>query len=232
MEYDEWSPVYEAILRDFGYDRESDERARDVLASLAEPFDLDRLTALRGSTVAVAGAGPSLDTPDELERARGADAVVAASTAADVLEDRGVAVDCLVTDLDKNPDTARRFTRRGTPVAVHAHGDNRPAVREVVPDCDREFVLATTQAEPDGPVRNFGGFTDGDRAAFLADHLDAARLTFVGWDLDDPSVSPTKAKKLAWAERLLFWLEDRRDERFELLDGRRESIDTEGLPIE
>ncbi|NUB92122.1 DUF115 domain-containing protein [Haloterrigena sp. SYSU A121-1] len=232
MEFDEWEPVYEAICRDFGYDRTGDERARDVLASLTDDFDLDRLSSLRDATVAVAGAGPSLESASALERARAADAVVAASTAVDTLAANGIDADCMVTDLDKNPETVRRLTGAETPVAVHAHGDNVPLVRDVVPDCASEFVLPTTQAAPRGPVRNFGGFTDGDRAAFLADHLGAAELAFVGWDLEDPAVDSPKARKLEWAERLLYWLESRRDERFSVLDGRRDAIETSALPVE
>ncbi|ELY53959.1 6-hydroxymethylpterin diphosphokinase MptE-like protein [Natronococcus jeotgali] len=230
MEFDEWEPVYDAIRRDFGYDRRGDERGRDVLAELTGPFDLERLDAAAGATVAVVGAGPTL--ADELEVAREADVVFAASTAADALLEAGVGVDCMVTDLDKNPDTVRRLTRRGTPVAVHAHGDNIPRLRSVVPDCRGEWLLPTTQVAPRGPVRNVGGFTDGDRAAFLADHLGAARLSFAGWTFDDPSVGPTKARKLEWAERLLYWLERRRDERFAVLDGRRAALETSSLPIE
>ncbi len=232
MHFDEWEPVYEAILDDFGYDRAGDERARDVLASLTDEFDLDRLSSVRDATVAIAGAGPSLDDESSLERARDASFVFAASTAADTLAEHRIDVDCMVTDLDKNPDTVRQLTHRGVPVAVHAHGDNVPAVRAVVPDCAADAVLATTQSTPRGSVRNFGGFTDGDRAAFLADHLGAAQLVFVGWDFDDPAVDPVKARKLTWAERLLYWLESRRRERFGLLDGRRETIETRALPLE
>jgi len=227
MHYDTWSPVYRELLDDFGYDRAGDERARDRLAELTEPFDCDGLGA-DGARVAIAGAGPSL--ADELDRAREADAVFAASTAADVLRAAGVGVDCMVTDLDKNPGTARELAAEGVPVAVHAHGDNRPAIEEWVPRFDADAVLATTQAEPVAHVRNFGGFTDGDRAAFLADHLGAAELTFVGWDFDDPSVSAEKAKKLRWAARLLRWLERRRGESFAVLDGRRADLDAGGVP--
>ncbi|QFU83740.1 6-hydroxymethylpterin diphosphokinase MptE-like protein [Natronorubrum aibiense] len=232
MEFDEWEPVYEAILREFGYDRVGDERARDVLASLTDAFDFERLSSARDATVAIAGAGPSLTDESALERIRAADLVFAASTAVDVLVDHDVAVDCMVTDLDKNPETVRRLTHEGVPVAIHAHGDNIPALRSVVPDCAVEAVLATTQAAPRGPVRNVGGFTDGDRTAFLADHLGASRLVFVGWDFDDPSVGPEKARKLEWAERLLYWLETRRGERFAVLDGRRNEIETQALPLE
>ncbi|MFB6096370.1 MAG: 6-hydroxymethylpterin diphosphokinase MptE-like protein [Haloferacaceae archaeon] len=225
MKFDVWEPVYRRILEDFGFDRAADERARDVLAGLLadadlfDPADLD----FSGRTVAVAGAAPSL--PTDLDLAREADAVVSASTAADVLRDAGVDVDLMVTDLDKNPGTGRDLTRAGVPVAVHAHGDNVPAVREWVPEYDPAALLPTTQAAPRGPVRNFGGFTDGDRAAFLADALGAAQLTFPGWDFDDPAVDPAKARKLRWAERLLYWLEIRRDERFAVLDGRRAGLE-------
>ncbi|WP_424019198.1 6-hydroxymethylpterin diphosphokinase MptE-like protein [Halorientalis pallida] len=221
MEFRTWEPVYEAILADFGYDREADEHARDVLADLVEPFDTLRLDC-SDQRVAIAGAGPSLD--EETDRAAEADAVIAASTAADTLREAGVTVDCMVTDLDKNPETARKLTHEGVPVAAHAHGDNVAAVRELVPAFEGGQVLPTTQAEPSGPVENFGGFTDGDRAAFLADHFGAAELVFVGWDFDDPDVSEAKRRKLGWAERLLHWLEQRRGERFDVLEGRRDTL--------
>ena len=132
----------------------------------------------------------------------------------------------MVTDLDKSPDTARKLTHEGIPVAVHAHGDNVPAVEEWVPQFDSDHVLPTTQAEPRDPVRNYGGFTDGDRAAFLVDAFDAAELVFPGWDFDDTTLTATKRKKLHWAERLLHWLERRRDDRFSVLDERRDGIES------
>ncbi|WP_336037361.1 6-hydroxymethylpterin diphosphokinase MptE-like protein [Halobacterium yunchengense] len=221
MEFDEWEPVYEAVLADFGYPRADDEAARDVLAEYATPFDAARLDCT-GDRVAVAGGAASL--ADETAVAADADRVFAASTAADVLADAGVGVDVMVTDLDKNPATARRLTESGTPVAAHAHGDNVDAVREHVPTFDAEHVLATTQAAPVDAVSNFGGFTDGDRAAFLADHLGAAELVFPGWDVDDSTVGGEKARKLRWAERLLYWLERRRGDRFGVLDGRRDGL--------
>jgi len=230
MDFDTWEPVYEAILADFGYAREGDEAARDELAELVDPFDLELLADVEGATVAVAGAAATLG--DEVERAAAADVVFAASTAADRLREAGIDVDLMVTDLDKNPVTARALTLEAVPVAVHAHGDNREAVARHVPKMDPAWVLPTTQAAPVGPVRNFGGFTDGDRGAFLADHLGAAELVFPGWDLDDFSVDPAKAKKLVWAERLLYWLERRRGEQFGLLDGRRDDVNASVLPIE
>ncbi|MFB6080790.1 MAG: 6-hydroxymethylpterin diphosphokinase MptE-like protein [Haloferacaceae archaeon] len=219
MEFSRWEPIYELILADFGFDRSADEAARDYLAEHAVPFDPGRLSAIDGATVAVAGAGPSLEADADVAAA--ADVVIAAGTAAGRLPAAGVAVDLVVTDLDTDPAGAARSTRQGTPVAVHAHGDNREALREWLPRCDAGFVLPTTQAGPRGPVVNHGGFTDGDRGAFLADAFGAGTLRFPGWDLDDPEVGRMKREKLRWAERLLAWLERRRGERFDLLDGRR-----------
>jgi hypothetical protein len=227
VRFAEWEPVYERILASFGFDRSDDEDARDVLRSLVErgrrtcDGDVLRRT-VPGTVVAVAGAAPSLS--EEVGRAAAADHVFAASTAVDVCRDHGVDVDLMVTDLDKNPETAVELTRSGTPVAAHAHGDNVAAVREWIPRFDTEYTLPTTQAAPAPPVENFGGFTDGDRAAFLADHLCAGSIVFVGWQFDDPTVGPTKPKKLRWAARLLTWLESRRGERFDVLDGHRDPL--------
>lgn len=230
MDYATWEPVYGAILADFGFGMAADERARDRLAELLDgpPLDPAQLD-FSGQTVAIAGAGPSLEA--EADRAGAADRVLAASTAADRLEAAGVTVDCMVTDLDKNPDTVARLTAAGIPVAVHAHGDNIPVLETHVPTFDAGAVVPTTQATPTDSVANVGGFTDGDRAAFLADHCGASTLRFVGWDFDDPTVNPAKHRKLVWAERLLLWLERRRDERFSVLNGRRGAIDDNAIPI-
>jgi len=222
--FPEWEPIYEAILADLGFDRAADERARDIAAEIAHPFDDDRLAHLDGATVAIAGAAPSLSTDLAAFDPADVDAVVAASTAADVVADHGIEVDLMVTDLDKNVATARDLTHAGTPVAAHAHGDNIPTIREWLPEFAPAATLVTTQAAPRGAVRNDGGFTDGDRAAFLADAFGAAELRFVGWEFDDPAVGPLKARKLRWAEHLLFWLERRRGDRFGVLDGRRDSL--------
>ena len=194
MLYEEWQPAYRAILDDFGYSTAGDERARDVLAGLlADERPLGPADIELSGTVAVCGAAPSLD--DELDVARGADSVVAASTAADVLRAAGVAVDCMVTDLDKNPETVHELTAAGTPVAVHAHGDNVPALEAHVPRIGASAVLPTTQAEPRDPVVNPGGFTDGDRAAFLADARGAVELVFAGWAFDDPTVGAASRRR-------------------------------------
>lgn len=228
MEFSEWEPAYEAILASFGFDRTADQAARDELASLTSVFPEDRLQSLiAGNHVAIAGGGGGV--VEAVRALDDVDVIVAASVAAGALRAAGIDVDMMVTDLDKTPGVVRAMTREGRPVAVHGHGDNRALIEQQVPQLEHNHVLATTQAKPRHHVRNFGGFTDGDRAAFLVDHFDAAGLSFPGWDIDDPSVGPIKAKKLSWAGRLLYWLEQRRNERFAVLDGRRSDYDISWL---
>ena len=231
MNFETWEPVYGAILADFGFDRAADEQARDRLAERVsghDTLDPGEIGQFDG-TVAVAGGAASLS--DELSTVAGADAVVTAGAALSRLQTAGLAVDCAVTDLDSTPEQALDLARDGTPVVAHAHGDNIPAVETYAPRLAEGALVPTTQARPAGPVRNVGGFTDGDRAAFLAAHLGADRLVFPGWDFEDSSVGRMKARKLVWAERLLYWLEKRCDERFGVLDGRRDAIDTATLPV-
>jgi uncharacterized Rossmann fold enzyme len=230
MDFEAFEPAYEAILADFGFGRAADEHARDVLRSFEPAGTVDAFgDVLADRAVAVVAPGPTLSA--ELDVVRGADVVLAVSSAAAVLREHDIDVDAYVTDLDADPELAPALTRAGVPTAVHAHGDNVPAVREFLPECDREHVLGTTQAAPRDPVVNVGGFTDGDRAAFLADHVGARSLSFPGWALDDTDVDPMKARKLAWARRLLAWLERGRrarldrDVQFDVLDGHRDAVD-------
>lgn len=226
----EWRQIYELIVADFGFDPSADRAARDALATLAGPRALafDELPNLAGRTAAVVAPAPGLasaiDAVDETHT------IIAASSAAATLAAAGVRVDIIVTDLDGTPETAADLSERGTPVAIHGHGDNRSLLREWVPAITPEQRFPTTQVRPIERVANVGGFTDGDRAAFLATALGAERVVFHGWDFDDPTVGVGKRRKLRWAERLLAWLESRRGDRFAVLDGRREEIDLSGLP--
>jgi uncharacterized Rossmann fold enzyme len=238
MDYDDWAPVYDAIRADFGFDRAADERARDVFDALLEDAlpEAD-LSILDGATVAVVAPGPSLHaeladvaTDDCADALTTADRVLAVSDAAVALRQHGVSVDAQVTDLDGAPLVTRQLGNDGVPVAVHAHGDNVPALRRHVPCLDHDRVYPTAQVEPAGRVQAPGGFTDGDRAAVIADRCGASELRFVGWDLEDRSVGPIKRRKLRWAARILAWLETRRDERYAPLDGLRTSL--EPVPFE
>lgn len=224
MDWDTWSPIYRAICAEFGYDPAEDRAVRDTLATALAPPALDRLSMQAETVAVVVGAG--LDASG-LRRVRNADSVVATADALDRLDRAAIPVRCVVTDLDSTPSAVCARTAEGGLVAVHAHGDNGDAIDAWIDRMAVEHVIGTTQAEPVPSVINTGGYTDGDRAAFLAHTLGADRLTFVGWDLDDRSVGPEKRAKLDWAARLLTWLERERGETYTMLEGHRRPLGVE-----
>ncbi len=92
----------------------------------------------------------------------------------------------VVTDLDGSPGAHLTLSRRGVATAVHAHGDNVDLLEQLVAELAGP-VLGTSQTPPPDkpvPLHRFGGFTDGDRACFLAAALGASEIRLAGWDLD------------------------------------------------
>ncbi len=205
MDFELWEPFYLRILADFGFSRAEDESVAAELDRLlggtrVSDVDLDRL--LRGKDVTVAGNGPNVAA--EIVDARGV--LVTADEATSVALANGLRPAILVTDLDGTVADQVKTNVEGTLAVVHGHGDNGPAVREWAPRFSGPTV-ATTQSKPVGGLRNFGGFTDGDRAVFLASHFGARRIRLVGFDFEHPSEKDqdrrTKQRKLTWAYILL-----------------------------
>ena len=212
MEHAEWEPFYRRILEDFGFSREADEAVAAELDEVlggrrADTEDLRQI--LDGAEVSVVGNGPA--AAKDLERASGV--LITADEATSVALAKGLRPAILVTDLDGDVEDQLRANAEGTIAVVHGHGDNGPAVRRWAPRF-RGRTVATTQSRPAGRLRNFGGFTDGDRAAFLADHFGAAKIRLLGFDFETPSPkdpdTERKRRKLDWAYILLGTL-DRED---------------------
>jgi uncharacterized Rossmann fold enzyme len=205
MDFEVWEPFYHQILDDFGFSRDEDERvARELDEGLGGRLaaDAELRSLLDGQEVTVAGNGPNLAA--EIDRVRGV--LVTADEATTVVLGKGFRPAIVVTDLDGIVQDQVKANDAGAIAVVHGHGDNGPAVRKWAPLFAGRTV-ATTQARPTGRLRNFGGFTDGDRAVFLADHFGAARIHLVGFDFEHPSPKDddprTKQRKLDWAYILL-----------------------------
>jgi len=197
--FEDWEPYYLRILAHFSFDRARDEEAAVLLSSLLTRDDLPLLTErIKGKPATVCGNGPNLI--GELGRIRGT--VIAADGAANRLYARGIRPDAIVTDLDGATDALIGMNRAGTVIVVHAHGDNMELLRRWVPRFPGPIV-GTTQSRPFDGIHNFGGFSDGDRAVFLADALGASEVVIAGFDLDDPTVGPVKRGKLLFARELL-----------------------------
>ena len=207
MRLESWEPLYLAILEDFGFSRRRDEEAAELLRELLQGRENSLLAAealLSGRRAVICGNAPCLAR--ELENMRDGEVDSAVFLAADgataSLLEHGILPAIVVTDLDGPFPAILEANKLGSIVVVHAHGDNLEALKKYVPLLDR--VIGTVQCQPPEGLYNFGGFTDGDRAVFLAREMGAASIELVGFDFDDQTVTPRKKKKLAWARKLIY----------------------------
>lgn len=205
MEFEAWEPFYVQIVDDLGLSRKEDEAVAAELDRIlggtrATPAELRSL--FQGKTVTVAGNGPTLAA--DLAAAEGV--LVTADEATSTALEKGLHPAVLVTDLDGNVEDQVHANAQGTLAVVLGHGDNAAAVRKWAPRFQGRTV-ATTQSSPSGRLYDFGGFTDGDRAVFLADHFGAKEIRLAGWDFEHPSAKDEdparKRRKLDWAYILL-----------------------------
>ncbi|MBQ6349912.1 MAG: DUF115 domain-containing protein [Methanobrevibacter sp.] len=228
MEFGLWEIYYKEILDDFGFSREGDENSAKVLDEILSQegcLTLDDLSQIVGFSdkYIVFGAGPSLKEHVKFlkENYDLRDYVlISADGATTALIEERISPDIVATDLDGNMDDILLANLRGANIAVHAHGDNLDAVVKYTPFFSN--VIGTTQAQPVGNIYNFGGFTDGDRAIFLAVALGASEITLAGMDFGDivtrysrPNLKTDlaeadefKKKKLMYAARLTQWIAD------------------------
>ena len=228
MEFGLWEKYYTEILEDFGFSRENDEESAKLLDEILSVEGCLTLEDLKGyvdfsDKFIVFGAGPSLkehvkflkDNHDLKDYV-----LVSADGATTALIEEKIAPDIVATDLDGNLDDILLANFRGANVVIHAHGDNIDKIAKLTPFFTS--VLGTTQAQPVGNLYNFGGFTDGDRALFLAVALGASEITLAGMDFGDvvtrysrPKIETEtaradefKRKKLAYAEMFTQWIVD------------------------
>ncbi|KKH96292.1 hypothetical protein EO95_16130 [Methanosarcina sp. 1.H.T.1A.1] len=208
MDFAAWEPIYERILKDFGFDRTGDEEAARLLSQKLTEKNTASLSEIKdtvsGKPLLVCGNAPGLRN-ELLKLDLSSFVIVAADGAAAVLMDMGRVPEVICTDLDGNSeaDIEKEILActRGSIVLIHAHGDNMDKLEKYVPRFRR--FIATTQARPLDNVYNFGGFSDGDRCVFVAREFGAKSIRLAGFDFEDPSVNPIKKKKLNWAKELI-----------------------------
>jgi uncharacterized Rossmann fold enzyme len=224
VEFREWKPEYERVVREMGFSMEEDERSARLLESLLPQAEdptpaLDRI--LKGREVLVVGAGPrTLPLP----RPRADQATIAADGATTYCLEAGFVPDIIVTDLDGNLPDEVSANARGAFALLHAHGDNQPALLTWVPRFRAPMGGSVTGA-PRGNLANYGGFTDGDRSLYLAEACGATRALLARFDLGaGPSPEgELRSRKLAVARRLIDGLVERGNLPVEILTERGRS---------
>lgn len=219
MEWKDWKPKYEKIVDKLNLDEESDRLAGHILKRIISNFDPSGLEEIiEGEECIIFGAGPSLERDlNTLERKGWLEKVLISADGATSAVLNYRTPDVIVTDLDGFIGDQLKAWEDGAWMVVHAHGDNIEKIREIVPKLDKH-VLGSIQVDKPAELDNFGGFTDGDRAAFLANHFNASRIYLAGMDLGTEIGEFTgktdveeKIEKLNICKELLSWLSEKTD---------------------
>ncbi len=233
MEIETWMAWYKEILQNFGFEREDDEKSAEYLNDYLKKkilnghkhekaiFFSDLPTS---ENMIIFGAGPSLkkhitQLKPEISANPDKFILISADGATTALMEENIVPHIIVTDLDGKLEDILKANTQGTYLVVHAHGNNLDALKSNLDDL--ENILGTTQSYPLKYVHNFGGFTDGDRAVFLAVELGAKNIIMAGMDFGEVvtkysrpgmknATGPAddiKKLKLKYAEKLVEWIE-------------------------
>ncbi|MDI9624040.1 MAG: DUF115 domain-containing protein [Methanothermobacter sp.] len=229
MDLKTWIGWYEKIIEDFKFDPVADMEAAEYLNDFLQKHrnikvDMDDLP--HNDKFIVFGAGPSIKKHLKLLKEDfdlGVFTVIAADGATTALLEESILPDIIVTDLDGKINDIIRANKAGSFVVVHAHGNNLERLKSYLPKLRN--IFGTTQTSPIGDLHNFGGFTDGDRAVFLAVELGAKLIILAGMDFGDiitkysrPQISEKTEKadkikrlKLEYAKKLINWIMENED---------------------
>jgi 2-amino-4-hydroxy-6-hydroxymethyldihydropteridine diphosphokinase len=218
MLYAEWEPFYKEIIKDFNLNFKDDHNVAETLNKILKKQNISRKKNLKNliqnNEVIVFGAGPTLKNCIKKNKDKSffkKSIKISADGATTALIEENIVPDIIVTDLDGKISDQIKANAEGSIIMVHAHGDNEKKIREVVP-CLTGEIYGTTQIDPKNyeNLSNYGGFTDGDRAVYLADHFKAKKIFLIGFDFNNKigeysftGNKEVKKKKLIWCELLI-----------------------------
>ncbi len=238
MELKEWESIYNEIIEDFGFSKEDDLKSALILSNILKNSKnnislkyVDKL--IKDREVYIFGAGPSLKEhvnilKDMIDNAESDDhnrtkyLIISADGATKALLEENIVPDIIVSDLDGDLNAIIECNRKGSIVVVHAHGDNVEIIKTYAPKLRN--IIGSSQVPKEIPnIINYGGFTDGDRCCFFAEHFGAKRMILCGMDFgeyttkysrpylknDIEKADNIKIKKLQYAKKLINWLKNK-----------------------
>lgn len=211
-----WKKKYSDILKQFKYSEKKDKESAIILNSILKKSNTNQkiLSLVKGKTVFVIGAGPSLSAAIPKLKNFKIPTIIAADSSVKPLVENGIMPDIVVTDLDGDQTILKKISKTKSIFVVHAHGDNISKLEFVK---NFKNCIGTTQTTPYKKIQNFGGFTDGDRSVFLASYFDAKKIILCGMDFGNrigrfsntkKSDRKIKLKKLKSGKLLLGWLSE------------------------
>ena len=208
-----WKKRYSEIRKEFNYSEKKDKESAVILNSIIKKSNINEkiISLVKDKTVFVIGSGPSLSTAIPILKNFKKTIKIAADSSVKLLVENEIIPDIVITDLDGDESTLKKIGKKSIFI-VHAHGDNIEKLEFV-----KKFTkcIGTTQSNPFEKIQNFGGFTDGDRGVFLANHFDAKKIILFGMDFGEKigrhsntkkSERKIKLMKLHKGKLLLEWL--------------------------
>mgnify|MGYP000409090144 FL=1 len=208
-----WKKRYSEIRKEFNYSEKKDIESAVILNSIIKNSNINEkiINLIKDKTVFVIGSGPSLSTAIPVLKNFKKTIKIAADSSVKLLVENEIIPDIVITDLDGDESTLKKIGKKSIFI-VHAHGDNIEKLEFV-----KKFTkcIGTTQSNPFEKIQNFGGFTDGDRGVFLANHFDAKKIILFGMDFGEKigrhsntkkSERKIKLMKLHKGKLLLEWL--------------------------
>ncbi len=223
MNHNKWDNIYEEIVKDLELDKKKDMFAADILEERLKTYSHTKLVSvlkpfLYQQDVFIFGAGPSLEkTLLKYQKSIKKAITIAADGATTALVKNHIKPDIILTDLDGYIPDQKTANKQGSILVIHAHGDNIKTITENFSSFQGSLI-GSTQVNPADfkLLYNVGGFTDGDRAVYLADHFQAKTISLIGFDCSGPighysfaekKDKKRKKKKLKWCHQLIEKLE-------------------------
>ncbi|MFW9906192.1 MAG: 6-hydroxymethylpterin diphosphokinase MptE-like protein [Candidatus Thorarchaeota archaeon] len=200
MIWPDWKKSYRQIMDKLGFDTEADNRSVQLLETYLMKFSpkkkneiLLKLKIIQNTPVIIAGAGPSLKKDfSALFKAPYSNKIlsnfqiISVDGATTLFKQENIVPSIVVTDLDGGFASISWAIQNGALTLIHAHGDNQHQIvlffqkyRNIIYENN---VWGTAQCNPGEFLFNFGGFTDGDRAIFLAFHFQSPIVGLIGFD--------------------------------------------------
>jgi uncharacterized Rossmann fold enzyme len=196
MNWKEWKEFYLKIVKELNIDPKADEKSAKILecnliknSSTNQNKINEDLCRILQKPVIIAGAGPSLENDlhqlisyHQIKRI----SLVAVDGATTLFKELNLIPKVVVTDLDGDITAIHWAILNGALTLIHAHGDNQELISHFFNKFNEiislDNVWGTTQCKPNKILDNYGGFTDGDRAVFLAFHFQSPLIGLIGFD--------------------------------------------------
>lgn len=196
MIWSDWKNSYDKIVEELELNAEADEKTSvlldDFFCSISTKKKNtihQKLSHIFQHPVIIAGAGPSLkqDLTAILESKNIHNLpLISVNGATTLFKQKKIVPLVVVSDLDGDLIAIKWAIEKGALTLLHGHGDNGTIIfnfleqhHDILSNYD---VWGTTQCKPKHSLFNFGGFTDGDRAIFIAFHFQSPLIGLIGFD--------------------------------------------------